>query len=303
MDKKEYIVSQLARTKKKKYEQYVITRIISLLNDWDIKFVTQQYVTRPEGRALTDLYFPQLGLHVEVNESQHFRKNEFNVNEHIEEHKIREADIINATGHKIININASEEQDFSGLNKEIDAAVSKIKKLRNGQENFIPWDLEAEFNPQTYIDRGYLDIIDDVKFRTIKDACNCFGYNYAGFQRGYTLHPKEEKTALWFPWISPIADTPPDKGDWDNQISNDEEIITTKHKTVQKINDDMLLNISSLVVTNRIVFVKVRDNLGKTLYRFRGMYQLSNEDSKNRGVEIWKRIKTRVKTYSSVKSS
>lgn len=41
--KKEFVLKQLAKTNKKNYENYVITRIFHLLNDLDIKFITQQY--------------------------------------------------------------------------------------------------------------------------------------------------------------------------------------------------------------------------------------------------------------------
>ena len=102
MDKKEYITRQLGRTKNKKYEAYVVTRIIHLLSDFTIKFVTQQHVTRPEGRALTDLYFPQFGLHIEVDEGQHFH----DIN--IEADKLRDADIVNATEHEIIRIDVTK---------------------------------------------------------------------------------------------------------------------------------------------------------------------------------------------------
>ena len=68
LDKKEYIIRQLARTKNKKYEQYVVSRIVHRLNMDDVKFVTQQYVSKPTGRALTDLFFPQIKLHIEVDE-------------------------------------------------------------------------------------------------------------------------------------------------------------------------------------------------------------------------------------------
>jgi hypothetical protein len=57
-------VPQLARTKHKKYEQYVVTRIINLPNDLSINFITQQFVSKPKDRALTDLFFLQLALHV-----------------------------------------------------------------------------------------------------------------------------------------------------------------------------------------------------------------------------------------------
>lgn len=44
MNKKEYIIRQIAKTNKKNYENYVVTRIFHLINRLDIKFVTQQYV-------------------------------------------------------------------------------------------------------------------------------------------------------------------------------------------------------------------------------------------------------------------
>lgn len=99
MDKKEYIIRQLGRTKNKKYEAYVVSRIIHLLNNFDIKIVTQQYVVRPEGRALTDLFFPQLSIHIEVDEEHH--------KSNIQDDKIREADIVNATNHTILRIDMS----------------------------------------------------------------------------------------------------------------------------------------------------------------------------------------------------
>ena len=59
MTKREYIIRQIAKTNKKKYENYVVTRIFHRLNRDDVKFMTQQFVNRPEGHALTDMYFPQ----------------------------------------------------------------------------------------------------------------------------------------------------------------------------------------------------------------------------------------------------
>lgn len=300
MDKKEYIIRQLAKTKNKKYEQYVVTRIVNLLDDWNIKFVTQQHVSRPNGRALTDLFFPQIDLHIEVNESQHFRKNEFDLLEHIEEDKIREADIINATGHRIININATK--DFESVNEEIDDAVSLIKQLVSEVPSFTPWDIDKEFDTQTYINKGYIDISDDVKFRKIKDACNCFGYNYLGCQRGYIRHPIEQSTHIWFPLLNPIAEKVPTHGDWDNRISQDEITITTAHLTDLKRNENELDKIKKMKgdLPKRIIFVKVKGNLGMTLYRFRGLYELSRDISLKNNIETWKRTDVKVKTYPHV---
>ena len=111
MNKTNYIIRQIAKSYKKKYENYVVTRIWHLLNNLDIKFVTQQHVTRPEGRALTDMYFPQIQLHIEVDEGQHFNSKGLQ----IDEDAVRELDIINATGHTVERI------------KVVDASIKVIK--------------------------------------------------------------------------------------------------------------------------------------------------------------------------------
>lgn len=282
MDKKEYIIRQLGRTKNKKYEVYVVTRIIHLLNDFGIKFVTQQYVTRPEGRALTDLYFPQFGFHIEVDEGQHFNQ------ANIEADKIREADIINATGHEILRIDVTKS--FDDINIQVDIAVNKIKSMRQ-KSSFNPWDIESEFDSETYIKRGYIDIEDNVAFKTIKDACNCFGNNYTGYQRAGAPHP-DHNIMLWFPKLFP-------NGEWDNQISSDEKVITERHEDVTKAKQHVSSHVNNpgKHKHQRIVFAKVRGNLGDVLYRFRGQYQLDVNNSNEKTGLIWRRIKTRVRTY------
>lgn len=182
---------------------------------------------------------------------------------------------------------------------KIKKEIEKLKKTGN----FKKWNIDAEFNPETYIQRGYIDIADDVKFKTIKDACNCFGYNYKGFQKGVTIHPNEENTIIWFPRLNPIPEKPPELGDWDNRISIDEKTITTSHLKSSIINENIIKNVEKIKQTGvrprRIVFVKVKGNLGMTLYRFRGLYELSIEESLAKEIETWVRIKTRVKTYPS----
>lgn len=284
MDKKEYIIRQLGRTKNKKYEAYVVNRIIHLLNDFDIKFITQQYVTRPEGKALTDLFFPQFGLHVEVDEGHHFNL------ANIKEDKIREADIINATGHEIFRIDVT--RPFEDINHQIDRVVEKLKTLRQSP-SFIPWNIDSEFAPLTFINRGYIDIEDDVAFKTIKDACNCFGHNYLGYQRAGATHP-DPNIMLWFPKLFP-------NGEWDNQISFDEEVITERNKDDEKAAFHVSTHVKNKekYKHQRIVFAKVRGNLGDILYRFRGQYELDVKSSTAKNGLIWRRVKTRVKTYKT----
>ena len=146
LDKKDYIIKQLHRTHNKKYENYVITRIWHLLNDIDIKIITQQYIVRPSGYALADLYFPQFDLVVEVNESYHLKRKELD--------NIREKDIVNAVNFKVKVIDTSK--DINSIHKQIDDLVDFVNTLK--KKGFKKWDYENEFNNKQYIDKGYIDV-------------------------------------------------------------------------------------------------------------------------------------------------
>jgi hypothetical protein len=221
-------------------------------------------------------------LHIEVDEGQHFNQ------ANIQEDKIREADIINATGHEILRIDVTKS--FEDINEKIDTVVRKLKSLRQ-TSSFIPWDIESEFDSKTFIKRGYIDIADNVAFKTIKDACNCFGHNYTGYQRAGAKHP-ESDVMLWFPKLFP-------NGKWDNKISSDEKVIIERNEDEEKAKQYVLSHINNKEKHKhqRIVFAKVRGNLGDILYRFRGQYELDVESSDEKTGLIWRRIKTRVDTY------
>lgn len=207
MDKKEYIVKQLHRTHNKKFENYCITRIWHLLNDLDIKIMTQQYIVRPSGYALADLYFPQFKLIVEIDEEQHLG--------HKLEDSIRDKDVINAVDFEIYRIDTSKS--LEEIHLKIDNLLKKIRKMK--KHNFVKWDYEDEFNPQKYIDKGYIDIEDNAMFRTHKDVYNCFGYNYkSNVQQCGLNHKRNEKVRIWCPKLYK-------NNKWINEISYDEEII------------------------------------------------------------------------------
>ena len=70
--KDEYTLRNFSKIQHKKWELYIITRIIHFLNDPDIEFVCQQLLkTRDGKRYLADLCFPSLKLYYEIDESQH----------------------------------------------------------------------------------------------------------------------------------------------------------------------------------------------------------------------------------------
>lgn len=289
MNRTEYILRQLAKTNKKNYENYVVTRIWNLLNDLNIKIVTQQHVTRPSGRALTDLYFPQINLHIEIDEGQHFDKGK-----KVAADLVREADLISATGHKFETIKVCENRydiDISAINKRIDD-VMEIIRAEFKKENPPAWDIAAEYNPQTYIDKGYMSADENVAFRTIADACNCFGNDYKSVQKCYFKHPYEDRY-LWFPKLYA-------NGDWNNNISDDENVISFTKVIGQEswFKENIILENKKKEV---LVFAHFKSNLGDIMYRFKGVYKVDIEESMRKGYEILKRTSHEVKTYPPIK--
>ena len=70
--KQDYLYRMFSHhTKDKEKENYVVNAIWARLDDLNIKPVTQQYVRRPNGYALIDLYFPQINYGVECDEAYH----------------------------------------------------------------------------------------------------------------------------------------------------------------------------------------------------------------------------------------
>jgi len=292
MDKKEYYLKQIAKTNKKNHENYIVTRILNLLDDLSLKFITQQPVILSNSkRALTDLYFPQIDLHIEIDELYHQHQ--------IDQDKMREADIVNATNQEVVRIDASKDLDC--INKSIGSLVCKIREIVINKKNnntFTPWDIEKEYNAKTYIEKGYIDLGDKVAFKKIIDALECFGLSYKGCQKSCIKHPMEPGTAIWFPKFY-------ENENWDNQISADGLIITERYKGGMKWmkqgdNRDFIKVYLDKFPRRRIVFASVIDSLGERLYRFKGVFEVDKVESLKRQMITHKRTAVRVKTYQKI---
>lgn len=263
MTKREYIIRQIAKTNKKKYENYVVTRIFHRLNRDDVKFMTQQFVNRPEGHALTDMYFPQLELHIEIDEPFHKKQEKLDID--------RETDIIQATNHEVYRIAITEE--LEQINLDVEKLVTIIKQKIDDKmkiKKWEPWDLEKEFNPNYYRTKGYLDVNENSAFRQIVDACNCLGQNYKSVQQAWFKSKVYPNHNLWFPKFYENAE-------WDNRISNDGKIITEKCKNPEKY-ENWFNDVTSNMV-KRITFPRSIDNLGFRLYKFAGIFETDLEES------------------------
>lgn len=278
MNKLDYVIRQIARTNKKNFENYVVSRIWHALNSSDIKFMTQQYVRRKESYALTDMYFPQLALHVEIDEPHHQRQ--------IANDEIRDSEVIDATAHQIKRIPIPK--DIDELNKLIDQVIAEIKERKKEllhSKQFEAWDIDKEFNPSYYRNKGYLDVHDNPAFRRIVDAANCLGNQAKAYQRAWFKSKMYEGHYLWFPKLYK-------NNQWDNRISEDGETIFEKPNAVE----DVATHYKKMIALSekRIVFARVVDNLGFILYHFVGVFETDEERSSPNNGMVYRRVATRI---------
>jgi len=284
MDKKRILVQQIARTNKKSYENYVVTRIVHGVDDLDVEFVTQQYVKRPDGFGFADLYIPQINLFVEVDEGHHRRK--------VDADEIRDVDFALATGARTKRIRVDRKRSLVQINRDTDRVVAWIQREIKKQcetGTFVPWNPMKEMDPITWIKRKRIHVDDKVAFRRSFEACRCMGLNYDGFQRGGAKHPVEPNTLIWFPKLYPNAK-------WDNRFDDKTGVITEKCAD-RKERRRHVAKWCGSPQKRRIVFARVRSNLGDVMYRFRGVFELDESASNARIGVRWKRTSKEARTY------
>lgn len=258
MTRDDYILRMLTKVSKKRLEYFVVSRVIHGLNDFEIEFVTQQLVRRPDGsRALTDMYFPQFGIHLEIDEAQH----EHEI--HKAADKKRTEDIVSVTDHQIDRIKASVPLDQ--IIKQTDKFILKLRALRDTKKSnndFVPWDLEKRYDPETYRDSGAIRVEQNVLFRRQADALRLFDYKGGNYQRGGWRLKDGSDDFVWFPRLYK-------QHLWDNELSarGNEIVERPLH------NKESIPPIKYEENFNRIVFARARDVLGHTLYRYVGTFR------------------------------
>ena len=280
ISKEDYILRSFSKIKHKKWELYVITRIIHLLNDPEIEYVCQQLVKTPENkRYLTDLFFPTLELYYEIDEGQH------SSDQHIISDVHRQREIIDATGfiEKRIRVFDENENDRSlnKINIEIDAFIDFIKKRKKQfilKNNFIPWNYETKFSPEPHLKRGYIDVKDNVVFLNHRDTLRCFGYKKGHYQRA-TWTIKGTKKHVWFPKLYK-------NNDWNNSLSDDFKTIEMK-----RTDNSILPKVGH---TESIVFAHYKNLFGQIVYKFLGEFHTSIKESTN---YKWVYIRKQTKIY------
>jgi hypothetical protein len=285
MDKKlEYITRLLKKMSAKGIETYVISRIWHLLNNDNIKIIPQQYVRHSNGQySLTDIYFPQFDIHVEVNEPGHYTSEA-----KIASDSLREKNIIASSGHRVKTIDCTKS--IQEIHFQVDVLVEELAaalSVQTENETFLPWQPEVEYKASFYKDHTILNLSDDVALETIEQICELFNVKVPkmGFLRkGAVPYPSMDNTIIWWPGYYNV--------NWENRISFDGCTITER-----AVNEKVPGTHASGVLNNphrRITFFKDRDILGYTYYRFKGVFGLDMSRSNANDGLFWTKTEDQV---------
>ena len=267
-DKKEYLVKTLSRTNRKDYENYVINRIYNMLNDLDIKPMTQKYVKRningKNGYCLIDLYFPQFNVGVECDEPHHILQKDYD--------KLRTEDIISELhNYKEYRITVYDKSIIE-LNYYIDKIVKIIKECKEEQiknGTFKKWQI---LTPHEYFqNKDKITIFDDISFSTINEASNLiFATNYNGQQKAWfrikTILYKE--IMAWFPKLAIEKENNmiAVSNGWNNTINDTRDIIVEYNEINPNLNKEFDKR-------QRVTFMKMWDPIANRMsYKFLGVF-------------------------------
>ena len=290
LTKDEYLLKNFSKIKHKKWELFVITRILHLLDDPDIEYVCQQYIkVKGNKHYLTDLCFPSLKLYYEIDEGQH------GAEKHLNDDKIRQREILEATDwvEKRIRVydssNRNLGRDLNEVIREVDKFIAYVKDRKNKFEKSlgkkIVWDYENKFNPIKYLESGFIDVKENIVFLNHRDCLKLFGYKSDGhFQQAWwEVGTRHLNQAIWFPKLYPNKE-------WANTLSPDSNIITS-----QKIVNGKIVKKDSprAPIRDRIVFAHYKNIFGQTVYKFYGIYRTdlnASDDTKH----VHKRIRSKI---------
>ena len=275
LTKSEFILKQLNKAKNKMYEGYVVHRLFTHLQPYDLRFSCQQYVKLANGKyALLDMFFPDLNVQIEIDEGHHNSKKGMQSDEERQlsvEKTIANLNSLQRNGiytlskdlqvFRIKIFNKSTPKSIEEIDQDIDMIVQEIKAIID-QVNPGPWNYGEEYSYKKYLNKTLITVSDNVQLRYISDVINLFGGKKDGTQfvseqaKGFDRlrHFHDREIYYWCP----------QKGHktWGNQLINDG--LNIREKRIQKEHDG--------TETKRATFFKAKDNLGNEFYRFVGVF-------------------------------
>src|SRR4051794_23348446 len=119
-------------------------------------------------------------------------------------------------------------------------------------------------NTEDIIEKGFIDVEDDLTFRTHADVLRLFGRDVKIFQKAFAKHPFEDGVHVWFPMFYDDANN-----DWENSKRADWEVVFERRK------HDNTTYLSELFDFperhKRVLFAKIERGREK-YYQFKGVY-------------------------------
>jgi very-short-patch-repair endonuclease len=252
----EYYALRMKKISKKKYEFFVISRILNRLDDRDIEFVTQQLVRTDNGRFLLDLYFPQFKLAIEVDEPYHSSDHQ------VDNDFRRDQAIIDSSKISICRISI-QYKTTDEVYSQVESIVERIRELKKKaveESTFIPFIYGRNSDVHYWLSQGKLDVDSECMFRTHVDVARIFGKHYKAHQTALIRLPSGD--SVWFPKLYK-------NGDWNNQLSRDGRAILME--CLDQGRYEAKGDMSGLLY----VFAHYSDELGKTFYAFKGVFRQS----------------------------
>lgn len=250
----------------------MVNRVWHLIGDLDLEIVCQQCIRRPGNRvALADLFFPQLGLYLEVDEDHH------RIPEHILADARRRHDILEGTGIEEFRIDAGSGVSLSAIHTAVDDFVALVRQRRIEREakgEWAPWDYEGRFRAETFMREEKIRIGPHSGFTRHDEAMRLFGYAGGTYQRGAWIMPEaiserlglRAPTMVWFPGLDEGGNS-----QWTNKLSEDGQRVT---EASEGDNPGYIASDG-----DRVIFAKSRDDLNRILYRFIGVFEAIPEEN------------------------
>ena len=261
-ERREYLAHVLSRTKRKDYENYVVNAVWQRLGDPYLQPETQRYVRRDNGYALIDLYFPAVNVGVECDEAYHLGDVQRMSDKAREEEISARLNSVDGAG-DYLACHVRAFGTFEQMEHDIDQAVKAINR-RKRELRPEPW-MPGQPPWEVAIERGSIRVGDGLAFRTISDVYRCFGHDTKRMQRCYfSLH--HGRYYLWCPKLGiemPDGTVVSAAHEITNTLTYDgETLYQTTRKWKAAPADDIL----------RVTFARGRDELGRTAYRFIGVF-------------------------------
>ena len=147
-----------------------------------------------------------------------------------------------------------KNRDINEVIDEIDQFVERIKGRKKEFEKKlnkkIVWDFEKKYDPQRYIEQGFINVDDNVVFKYIKDCLKLFGYtsDFSPQSGWWEVGTRKLNHAVWLPKLYINKN-------WQNTIEDNGETII---EIVKK--EDYHLRDPNKPIRDRIVFAHYKNH-------------------------------------------